>query len=149
MEITTNHTRSSLVYMDNVCREKTSWIFSIMLSYILSPRLTKIYLIKENNNIIGGFTISKTPTIFFHPKKILNREFRQTVQKISKNRKYFSHFLIFEKYREKWFGSQVIQNLSQKRKEKIWLVSEKTAVWFYQKMKLNEIDTKYHIFLIN
>ncbi len=149
MEIITDNTRASFVYIEHVCREKTSWLFSIILSYILSPRLTKIYLIKENNNIIGGFTTSKTPTILFHPKKIFNREFRQTVQKISKNRKYLSHFLIFEKYREQWSGSQVIENLSQKWKEKIWLVSEKTAVWFYRKMKLYEVDRRYHIFLIH
>ena len=150
MKISTNNTfGSSFVYIGNVCREKIGWCFSILLSFLWSPRLTKIYLIKDNNIIVGGFTLTDMPTIMFHPRKIFSRTFQKQIQNIRKNRQYLSHLLIFEKYRGKWFGSQAMDYLWQRGEEKIWLVSEKTAVWFYHKMKLYEVDSRYHIFLIN
>ncbi len=121
-------------YIGILVRERLFiWIWYVTLITVLGGKHTQFVVIKNNDQVIGGFFITDIPLAKYKSYNLGNKEAQLKINELVRDGyKYFCSFIVKKQFRNKGVGSMVFETYLQKRDGlKIWFTSSKKAVPFY------------------
>ena len=127
------------------------WIWYVFLVRIFSGKDSQMVVIKENDQIIGGFCL----TNFLLPKYKFYNWFKKDIQlkfdELAKNNyQYFCCFVIKKSFRNKGIGAVAFETYIKQNHLKIWFTSSPGAVRFYLRQGARVYyPSKYDIYVFD
>lgn len=100
-------------------------------------KYASIYVIKQDQKVVGGFLITKKSMNFFKEEDNLNLVDKLETQNI----KNFSYFIIDEEKRGQGIGYDAMTKFLKDHKN-LWLSSKENTKQFYEKLGFKQINKK-------
>ena len=128
-----------------------TWIWYVLVVKILGGKNSKLVIIKNNKEIIGGFLMTDFPLVKYKPYNWFKKEAQLKIKELIKNGyQYFCCFLVKGAFRGKGIGTFVFEQYLKKNNKKIYFTSSSRAESFYIRNGAKVFyKSKYNIYVFN